>query len=241
MTPYSYRAGNSILHRQGAGLKLATLCACSFAAFFAGLPGLAFSSLVVLLGAAVARIPLPSLFAGSSALAFTTLFVVALRSIQIDGWNFGAPKIDLVGLRESLIFAWGVFVSFAGGSVLFAATTTMDLRFALSRGESGVKSTLQRFTPAALFRKIDALDVSLTVALALAFIPRVFSVWEAAEDAHRARCGAKGIAGTVKLVPLVAERLIEAAAETASAMVSRGYTGGYDVTGSRPHSTKIER
>ncbi len=64
------------------------------------------------------------------------------------------------------------------------------------------------------------------IALTLGFLPRVFEVWEAAEDARAARCGRKGLRGTAATLPLVIERLMEMAAETARAMEGRGATLG---------------
>ena len=227
LTPYAYRPGNGPLHRAGAGLKLAALCALSLASFFGGLTGLTVSAAAVLAAAIAGRLPLPSLLTGSRPLALGTGLIVVLRTVVFD-LKAGYAEFDLDGLGEGLLFAAGILVSFAAGSVLFATTTMTELRFALSRAER----RLQRLLGAALsrrglrwrfLRRLGTTDLSLTVALALAFIPRVFAVWEAAEDAHKARCGPAGVRGLFAVLPLVAERLIEAAAETAQALESRGY------------------
>lgn len=210
----------------GAGKKLALLCALSLLAFFAGMPGLIAASAVVAAASAVARLGIVSLFSGSRPLIASTLIVVALRAVALETGDPFTLRIDEAGLLEGLLFAWGVLASFALGSALFATTTTAELRDSLSRMESRMKRHAARILPPAVAKKMFRFDLSLTVALALAFIPRVFSVWEEAEQAHRARCGRRGVAGTATLIPLVAERLIEAAAETAHAMVSRGYEGG---------------
>jgi len=206
------------------------LCALSVTAFFAGFPGLILTSAVVITASLIGKIPIPSLFSGSKALAVTTLVVVALRAVTTKSDPSFSIRIDEKGCVEGLLFAWGVFASFALGSVLFATTTTAELRFALSRLEKKTKHGLRAILPVGITKKIDSFDLSLTIALALAFIPRVFSIWEAAEYAYRARSGKMGILGTAKLIPLVAERLIEAAAETAHAMVSRGYENGTPVS-----------
>jgi biotin transport system permease protein len=223
MTPYAYRPGNGPIHRADAGLKLASLCALSFASFFGGIPGLAAATASAAVAAAIGGIPFPCLFAGSRPLAVATGLVVVLRTVRFDS---GAPAFvsaDAAGLAEGLVFAWGVFVSFAAGSVLFATTKTSELRIALARAERAAKRTLRALLPRRAAAKMEAADISLTIALALSFIPRVFAVWESAEDAHKARCGPAGFRALFSLVPLAAERLIEAAAETAHAMESRGY------------------
>lgn len=223
VTPYSYRPSGGPLHRADAGLKLASLCALSFASFLAGIPGLVAAGALVLAAAGIGGIPAAALLAGSRSLAAATGLVVALRAIVPDPEAAFPLGVDAAGLAEGLRFAAGVFISFAAGSVLFATTTTAELRFALSRAERRVKRTLRFILPRGAAKKMDGIDLSLSVALALAFMPRVFSVWEAAEDAHKARCGPKGIRALLTVIPLAAERLVEAAAETAHAMESRGY------------------
>jgi energy-coupling factor transporter transmembrane protein EcfT len=64
--------------------------------------------------------------------------------------------------------------------------------------------------------------VSLGISLMLNFLPRFFEVWEEAETAYRARSGKKGIPTLTLLIPLVTERMITLAVETAYAMESRG-------------------
>ncbi|GAB1481313.1 hypothetical protein MASR2M78_01280 [Treponema sp.] len=163
----------------------------------------------------------------------TSLFIVVLRSLDLGSNPF--IRLNRGGLREGLLFAWGILTSFAGGSLLFATTTSTELR----EGIAAVQDTLRRPLLSFLARlsrgkglrarlakhlahTLAAFDVSLLIALTLSFIPRVFEVWEAAEDAHLARCGKKGLGGTVSILPLVAERLIEAASETAAALEMRG-------------------
>ncbi|MDR2313542.1 MAG: energy-coupling factor transporter transmembrane protein EcfT, partial [Spirochaetaceae bacterium] len=62
----------------------------------------------------------------------------------------------------------------------------------------------------------------LGISLMLGFLPRFFELWEAADTAYRARGGRKGPGQMRTLIPLVTERMLEAAAETAQALESRG-------------------
>jgi biotin transport system permease protein len=64
--------------------------------------------------------------------------------------------------------------------------------------------------------------LSLGISLMLGFLPRFFAVWESAELAYRARCGKKGLTQLRALVPLVMERMLVRAGETAAALEGRG-------------------
>lgn len=236
LTPYAYRSGTTLLHRTGAGWKLLTLLALSVASFAFGLPGLLCSAASIVAAAAAARLSPRRLLAGIGPLLFVTLFVVALRALVLpsDGaWL----AIDYMGLREGIFFALSVLIAFSGGSILFATTTTAELREAVATAEEAVTTPLVRAlrksrrawcrnAAAALERS----TLSLVIALTLGFLPRVFEIWEAAEEARAARCGKKGLRGTAAMLPLVIERLMEMAAETARAMEGRGATLGREKT-----------
>jgi biotin transport system permease protein len=56
----------------------------------------------------------------------------------------------------------------------------------------------------------------------LGFLPRFFEIWEEVNAAYQARAGKKGIPKMLLLIPLVTERMIEIAVETALALESRG-------------------
>jgi biotin transport system permease protein len=123
-------------------------------------------------------------------------------------------------------------VSFSAGSLLFSVTTMAELRDSIGKAEIAIRSV-----PLAVFRKskkkwaialvhrmeLDKLSrFSLGLSLMLGFLPRFFEIWEDSDVAYRARAGKKGITSLVLLIPLVTERMIEMAAETAAALESRG-------------------
>ncbi|MDR2110671.1 MAG: energy-coupling factor transporter transmembrane protein EcfT [Spirochaetaceae bacterium] len=56
----------------------------------------------------------------------------------------------------------------------------------------------------------------------LGFLPRFFEIWETVNLAYQARGGKGGIPRILILLPLVTERMMEIAAETAGALESRG-------------------
>ncbi len=234
VTPYAYVASGSPVHALGAGPKLASLFVFSFIALSGGAAGLSASAAFVFLGAAFARLRPMRLLAGSSALVWTTLAVVALRALDVSAFARSggdlARIIDREGLGEGLLFSGGVLVAFAAGSLLFATTTMTELRGAVARGQRAVTEPLARLLRAPGFlalrraaRTIENFDLSLVIALTLGFMPRVFDAWEAAADARKARCGSTGVFGTAAMIPLVAERLMDLAAETATALEARGY------------------
>jgi biotin transport system permease protein len=64
--------------------------------------------------------------------------------------------------------------------------------------------------------------LSLGLSLMLGFMPRFFEIWENTELAYQARAGKKGPAQLITLIPLIIERMIECAAETALALEGRG-------------------
>lgn len=227
MTAYAYRPVKTPIHALGAGPKLGALFGLSLLAFFFGPLGLFVSTALVAAAGRFSRMGLADLLSGSRPLAIATGTIALIGAVSISAAGI---QLNAEGAFSGGLLLWGVLVSFCAGSVLFATTTTGELREALARGEaaivSGTKKLLEA-VPIASVRSIGSRlhtsELSLLIALTLAFIPRVFSAWEAAEDAHRARCGRGGVFGTAAILPLAAERLIEAAAETARALEARGY------------------
>jgi biotin transport system permease protein len=192
--PFGYRSGSTPLHRIPAGLKLLALLALSAAAF-GSLPGLAVSALLVTVFAAIAR---------------------------VKPWEL---------LRGSKPLALRIFVSFAAGSLLFAVTTMGSLRRSLGKAEQAARLLARRVLRAnktetrreasAPFRQGRA---SLGISLMLGFLPRFFELWEDANLACDARCCKRGPRRMKLLIPLVTERMMEAAADAADALESKQLT-----------------
>ena len=68
----------------------------------------------------------------------------------------------------------------------------------------------------------NAAFFSLGISLMLGFIPRFFELWETTNLACDARVCKRGPRRLLILVPLVTERMMEAAADTALALEARG-------------------
>jgi energy-coupling factor transporter transmembrane protein EcfT len=185
---------------------------------------------LVLVGAFGSGIGIKGLFSGFMPLFISCLLVLALRTIELTPLG-----INTDGLHQALVFTMTVAIAFSGGSILFASTSILELKIAIAAAEKALtfpvrtalgsidapwaKSALQR---------IEMGGLSLGISLMLAFIPRIFETWEAAESAYLARLGKRGIRSARVLIPLVAERMMETASESAVALLSRG-AGGYAV------------
>jgi energy-coupling factor transporter transmembrane protein EcfT len=209
VTPYAYRPGRSVLHRLPAGLKLLGLVLLSITGFFPGRSQAA-AALVIAAGALVAGIRPWELLRGCAPLMLTALFVVLLRSIRVDGGEAGLFAFSRSGFIRGVLFGAGILLAFTAGSLLFSVTTMTELRDSLGKAEC-------------FFRKKKGVGrLALGLSLMLGFLPRFFEIWENADAAYRARAGKNGLRKILLLVPLVTERMIEAAVETATALEARG-------------------
>jgi biotin transport system permease protein len=101
-----------------------------------------------------------------------------------------------------------MILSFSAGALLFSVTTMCEIRRSLSVAEK--------------FLRLEKLRISLAISLMLGFIPRFFVIWEDTELAWKSRCGKKGIKKIIALIPIIMDRLMGKAAETAEALESRG-------------------
>jgi biotin transport system permease protein len=130
------------------------------------------------------------------------LLVTLCRALVVET-NNGTPVFpNRRGLVEGLIFGWGVILAFYAASLFFSVTTMTEIKASLD------KLRLRR--------------LSLGLSLMLGFLPRFFALWQNAELAYRARCGKRGFPQLIALIPLVMERMILSAAETATALEARG-------------------
>jgi energy-coupling factor transporter transmembrane protein EcfT len=181
---------------------------------------------LIFAGAFSAGLGLRALFAGSRPLAIMLLFFAVFRSLGTEAGQplyiaIGRIGIDRAGLESGLYLAAGILVCYAAASLFFTVTTTTEIRRSLARAEwyvTGVFGKRKGRQEAA--RKQGRLSLSL--ALMLGFLPRFFECWENARLAACARGCTGGLRQVTAILPLVTERMIEAAAETAEALESRG-------------------
>ncbi len=225
ITPFSYQARTSPIHALPPALKLLAYLTLSAAPFVYGPLALVPGVVLVLSGAIAAGIKPAGLLAGSGPLVWTVSCAVLLRTVR-----FIPLAYDPAGLAEGLRYAGAVLVAFAGGALFFAVTTTGQVRDSLARVEKAIQEPLRLLVrgrragwASAWAKRLDAPGISLSIALMLSFLPRIFEIWESAEEAYRARLGKKGLRKFVLLLPLATERLVESAVETALALESRGH------------------
>jgi biotin transport system permease protein len=207
LTPWSYRKGSSPLHRLPAGFKLAFLLLLSLASFFPGPEVLSYAilgsaALIIFILSFVAGIGPRTLLQGSGPLFFVILAVFLFQTLELSpiGLNFD-------GLKESILFCVRIGMAFASGALLFSVTTPREIKKSLSRLET--------------FLRINKLNLSLYISLMLGFLPRFFEIWESLNLAWKSRGGKKNLSRLLTLVPLLVERMMVNAAETALAMESR--------------------
>jgi len=222
-----------------ASLKLIFVIIISTFAF-ASLYGLAASILLVLTASAVARVPPHSLLKGSKPLVILSLCIILLKSIRLEGEGITAfglhiPFISREGFLEGLFAAPGLFVPFAAVALLFSVTTMRELRLSLAL----VENKIIRFFPprplesqgANFFKQTANMPsakghtpfFSLGISLMLGFIPRFFEMWDDANLACDSRSCKRGLRRLFLLIPLVAERMMEASANTALALEARAF------------------
>jgi biotin transport system permease protein len=202
VTPFRYRAGKTILHRAPAGLKLLAVMILSTVAYVS-MYGLAAAIALILAASIAARIPPWELLKGSRMLAVLSLCVMMI--------NVQTPVAGLV-------IALRIFIPFAAAALLFAVTTMRELRLSLGALEMRLKNLFARGRA----RPRRFAFFSLGISLMLGFIPRFFELWEMANLACDARVCKRGPRRLLILVPLVTERMMEAAADTALALEARG-------------------
>jgi biotin transport system permease protein len=229
--PFAYRSGNTVLHRAPAGLKLLFVIVLSLAAYTSHY-GLVFVLLCIVVASAAARIRPHELLKGSKPVIVLSLCIIFFRTFDQGGQEtvseilfFGhtvsagnIPFVNAAGFLEGVITALRIIASFSAAALLFAVTTMRELRRSLSAVELRLRG-----------KKANIAFFSLGISLMLGFIPRFFDLWETSNIACEARSCRRGPRRLFILVPLITERMMEAAAETALALEARGMGVGWGV------------
>jgi energy-coupling factor transporter transmembrane protein EcfT len=226
--PYSYRPGDSVLHRLPAWVKLLALLGLSTAAFFAGFPALAAGVIITAAGAFSAGIRPWELLRGSKPLFIMIVCIIILRSVPND-LLASNRMFNLSGCTEGLLFGGTILISFSAGALLFSVTTMTELLDSLSKIERTLcfplAAILKKTRSSRTRRLLPGLEqprLSLGISLMLGFLPRFFEVWESVTAAYLARAGKRGVSQMLMVIPPVIEHLIAKAGETACALESRG-------------------
>jgi biotin transport system permease protein len=206
LSPWAYRKGTGPLYRLSGGIKLLILFALSIGFFSSRLlllPG----ALLIILGALSGGIPPRDLLRGSGGVLLMGLLVTVFRGF---GLTKDLPFLELKreGLIDGLLFALRMLLSFGAAALFFSVTTMGEIKKALRKGERRLH--------------LEGFSLSLGISLMLGFLPRFFERWEAANLAWDSRGGKKNLSRLGVLIPLVTERMIETAGQTAEALEARG-------------------
>jgi energy-coupling factor transporter transmembrane protein EcfT len=186
--------------------------ALSAAVFAIGPYALAGAACLLAVFSLLAGIKPWELLRGSGPLLVMILLILLFRPLRLDNeTETGAAVLgfDAREAADALVFGGGILVSFSAGALLFSATTMTELRDSIGAVETGLL-------------RLKHPRFGLALSLMLGFLPRFFEMWEAAELAWKARAGKRGLRALAFLVPLVIERMMEHAGETAAALEARG-------------------
>jgi biotin transport system permease protein len=134
--------------------------------------------------------------------------LLVLAVFLLQGMEYAPFGVNREGLRESVVFCVRIGTAFAAGSLLFAITTTGEIRKSITRIETAAH--------------LEKLKLGISIALMLGFLKRFFEIWEDINLAWKSRGGRNNLKQLRIVISLAVEKMMIKAAETASAMESRG-------------------
>lgn len=229
-----YVAGESIVHRTDARVKLALAAAYTVALFLStGWIGLSACAALAAAGYALARLPLALAFRGLKPMLYILVFTIALNAFTFDvasGSYSAAHDIALIGtfgfspqgLANGLFFSLRI--------VLFAAATSL---LTYTSPLIGIVDAIRSLiSPLARF-KVPVEDAAIVCAMTLRFIPATVEEAERIARAQQARGlhldRTNPIARAKAWIPVVTPlfiSLFKRADTLACALDARCYTGG---------------
>ena len=202
-TAFSYKAGNSIIHRCPAWIKILLIPALSIAIF--KLPPLFSVILVIaqLVLAGLLRFTIREQLRDFRAVLYYALFLLFARLISVmAGLVQAGGRLsisDFLLEKESLIMLLKLFCLMQTASILFRTSTTLQLREGLEKMELTLRrpfTSRQRQTNAPT-------PVAQTLALFLCFIPQVSKIWQQTVRAWKARGGRTSLRMYTSLLPVL--------------------------------------
>ena len=201
---FSYKAGNSIIHRCPAWIKILLIPALSIAIF--KLPPL-FSAILVIFQLILAlflHFSIGEQLKDFRAVLYYAFFLIFARLISVvAGYVQAGGTVRLSDFlldKESLIMLLKLFCLMQTASILFRTSTTLQLREGLEKMEL----TLRRpFTSKANPQTRPSAPVAQTLALFLCFIPQVSKIWQQTVRAWKARGGHTNLRMYITLLPVL--------------------------------------
>jgi energy-coupling factor transport system permease protein len=209
LTPFRYQGGKSFLHRMNPSAKF--LCLIILSAGLMAAPPFLAAGLAALCAVSVVamRIGVRELAAKGRFLVWMAAFVFILKCL-----DFSRPFFfDAEKLIPASLYVANLVILFLLAELFFRSTRIRDLGASVSM----------------FFRKLTRrqdVDPGLYLALAVDFIPRVFSVYQECADAARARGFDEKRFRRKALVPLIIAYMrisIQKALWTADALEARCY------------------
>ncbi|TCW60814.1 energy-coupling factor transporter transmembrane component T [Treponema sp. J25] len=209
---FMFIPGRGFLYRIQAGWKLAGLLVLSVLSLRRDLLFLGGIDAVLLLLVCGSRLKLRDLFAGTRGLFFTLGIILFVQSLRLQD-NNAQPfplEISYPALVEGLPLVIGVLTAYLGAAMVYTTTPLWEMRQVLETMEGRFFPSRRRW-------------ISLALAMVLAFIPRIFELWQETEAAYVARGGKRGIGELLVILPIILERLFQEGSERSAAMECRGF------------------
>lgn len=195
-----YRPGRSLLHRMPAGVKLAVFAVVGTALFFVAEPlAAALAAIAAVIIFTVAAGPAPRLLAATLRPFAPIIVIIAIA----QAWLHGMDAAVAVALRLIALF-------------LLASIVTM------TTSVSAMIGALEYAMRPLAWLGVDTARISMAMALAIRFIPRLAAIAGEVREAQRARGVERSLLALA--VPLIV-RTLKTGEEVAEALDARGFGG----------------
>ena len=218
LNTFSYRPGQSGLHRLDARIKLLGLVLVSSLSMLGGYVPLAVLSVLLMALAMNCGLPLFRLVGELKYFFFLLALVFAARALSTPGevlWQWSVLGVTWEGLQAGALMCWRLTLVIVMGLLLVNSTR-------VSRITGAVRWYL-RPVPG-----LDETRIALMMGLVVRFIPGLLQRANETADAQRARCVENRKNPVYRLrvlvIPLLRNIFLEAD-ELVQAMEARGYTG----------------
>jgi energy-coupling factor transporter transmembrane protein EcfT len=215
---FSFKPGQSILHRLDPRVKLLGMMLISLLSLGAGGVFLATLSVLLIVLMADCELSLVQLVREVRYFLFLLLLVFVARVLSTPGetvWQWHLIAVSAEGIQSGFLVCWRLLIVIISGLLLVISTRT-------SRITAAVRWYLR---PAPL---VNETRVALMMGLVVRFIPGLLQRTAETADAQRARCVENRKNPVYRLqvlvIPLLRNIFLEAD-ELVQAMQARGYTG----------------
>ncbi len=221
-TAFSYKQGNSLIHRCPAWIKILFLPIVSIAVFKLPFYCAAGLCIVQIILSCILRFTIGEQLRDLKAVLYYAAFLIFVKIIGSLAACVAADKVTDISLLDipqliitfvlSEIATWALLLRLLcvmqTASLIFKTSTSLQIR-------EGLESMERKIT-----RKPNA-PVAQAVSLFICFIPQVSKNWQQAERAWKARGGRKSLRMFVVLLPVFFSVGMKQAYNTAKAISSR--------------------